>query len=301
MNWWKEFADVVQVGVPIARMTWFRLGGCADWLVRPNSAEQLASFVARATDEGVSCRVLGAGANVLVSDAGFDGAVIRLDAPVFRHVERQASELHVGGGVDLMPLSKDCSQKGWSGLERMAGIPATVGGAVKMNAGGRFGDFADVVRSVTVMTLRGELQTWTHEQIDFGYRRSAIGQNIVVGATLDLPDDDPARVARTFQQCFDFKMNSQPISDRSAGCIFKNPAGASAGSLIDRAGLKGTCCGSARVSDRHANFIVTDDNATASDVLRLIDIIRERVEQRFQTMLELEVDVWKPQGIRSAA
>lgn len=301
MSWWKEFADTVQVDAPIARMTWFRIGGCARFLASPRDAAELARFVVRAREEDVPYRVLGAGANVLVSDDGFDGAVIRLEAPAFRRVDRKGRVLQVGGGVDLMPLAKRSSQEGLSGLECMAGIPATVGGAVKMNAGGRLGEFGDVVRTVDILTPDGQRQLWKRERIGFGYRRSLVGDNIVLGATLELVEDDPVRTTKAFASCFDDKMQSQPIADRSAGCIFKNPPGQSAGALIDQAGLKGVSCGSARVSARHANFIVTGEDASASDVLRLIDLIRERVERRFGTVLELEVDVWRPQGVRNAA
>ena len=246
----------------------------------------------RAGQEGANVKVLGCGANVLVRDDGFDGVVVRLDQPAFRKVALNGTTADVGGGVEVMPLSRNLSAKGLSGLECMAGIPASVGGAVRMNAGGRFGEFGDVVREVTVVQSDGGVETWPHDRVGFGYRHSEIGDRIVVSARLDLVEDDPARVQGRYEEYSEYKLRSQPVADKSAGCIFKNPAGQSAGALIDRAGLKGACCGQAEVSQQHANFIIAGPGATASDVLHLIDLIRDRVLREFGTELEVEVEIW---------
>jgi len=258
--------------------------------------EQLRALVERSRGEDVPIKVLGQGANVLISDDGFDGVVVRFDSPAFQKVEQQGERFHVGAGVELIPFSRRCSRRGYSGLEGMAGIPATVGGAVRMNAGGKFGEFGDAVREVDVVTPMGERKTLSREEIGFGYRRSAIGENLVVAAELELKEGDPAKTHQKFAECYAEKRRTQPLTEPSAGCIFKNPTGASAGALIDRAGLKGTRCGGAKVSEKHANFIVTDAQAAASDVLRLIDLIRERVSREFQTDLETEIDIWRPRG-----
>lgn len=242
--------------------------------------------------------MLGRGANVLVSDDGFDGVVVRLDHASFRRVKRRGSQVDVGAGVDLMPFARSCSARGLSGLECMAGIPSTIGGAIRMNAGGRFGEFGRLVKQVRVLRSDGCPETWPRERCGFGYRHSAIGDNIVLSAQLELVEDDPAKVRRAFEGCFAQKRDSQPLGERSAGCIFKNPIGRSAGALIDQAGLKGAQWGAARVSERHANFIVARRGATASDVLHLIDLIRERVRSAFSTELEVEVDIWRPVGVR---
>jgi len=246
----------------------------------------------RAAKENVPLKVLGAGANVLVRDDGFDGVVVRLDQPEFRSVTRHGNELECGAGVDLMPLTKWCSAEGLSGLEGMAGIPATVGGAVRMNAGGRDHEFSSVVRDVRVLGSDGAIETWSANRLGFAYRYSDLGDRIVLSARLGLAEDDPQRVRRKHDEYFEFKKRSQPLADKSAGCIFKNPNGQSAGALIDRAGLKGLSSGNARVSQRHANFIVAGAGATATDVLRLIDMIRDRVRQLFDTQLEVEIDIW---------
>ncbi|MHC4695240.1 MAG: UDP-N-acetylmuramate dehydrogenase [Planctomycetota bacterium] len=292
MNWWNDFADDLERDAPLGRLTWFKLGGRARYMYRPRDPDSLARLVVRAAGQHIPVRVLGAGANVLVSDDGFDGVVVRLDQPEFRRVQWHEAGATVGGGVDLMPLAKECCTLGLAGMECMAGIPATVGGAVKMNAGGRFGEFGDVVREVDLLRSDGAFETWSHDRIGFGYRRTRLQDGIVLSARLEFAEDDPDRVRQTFDEYFDYKSRSQPLKDSSAGCIFKNPKGRSAGALIDRAGLKGVGCGQAYVSDRHANFIVTGKGATASDVLRLVDLIRERVHRLFGALLELEVDVW---------
>lgn len=301
MNWWRAFADRMELEAPLARRTWFGLGGSAKFLCRPRSADDLAELAASARNASVPFKVLGAGANVLVSDDGFDGVVVRLDAAAFRTVERTGNRLRVGAGVELMPLARSCSEAGLAGLEGLAGIPASIGGAVRMNAGGRFGEISDVVRSIDVLTPAGRVERWSKERIGFGYRHSAIGDEIVLSAEIELSEDDPETVGRRYHECFAMKMESQPIRENSAGCIFKNPHGRSAGAMIDQAGLKGTRCGGARVSERHANFIVADGGATASDVLRLIDVVRDRVKQEFATELDLEIDVWRPGGAGGSA
>lgn len=299
MSWWSEFANQMERDAPIGRWTWFKLGGNARFLCHPRSADDLASIVRRAREADVPLRVLGSGANVLISDDGFDGVVVRLDSDAFRSVDRRGTTLELGAGVDLMPLVRQCSQRGLSGLQCMAGIPATVGGAVRMNAGGRFGEFSDVVRRVRLLRRDGSVETCGREELGFVYRRAALGDRIVLSVEIELKADDPVKVMQTFNEYFEYKQRTQPLADKSAGCIFKNPEGQSAGALIDRAGLKGTRFGDAIVSDRHANFIVAGQRATASDVLSLIDIVRERVRREFGTELEVEIEVWRPERVKT--
>lgn len=311
MNWWREFESSrtgetgeagllsslpgrVEYDAPLGPLTWFRVGGPARFVYHPCDADDLSTLVERARSQAVPVKVLGNGANVLICDDGFDGVVVRLDAPVFSRVERREGEVSVGAGVELMPLSRRCSEQGLAGLEGLAGIPATVGGAVRMNAGGRFGDFGSVVSEVEILREDGRVERRTRDTLGFGYRHSDIGAGIVLSARLELTQDDPDRIKKKFDECFEFKKASQPLADRSAGCVFKNPPGASAGALIDQAGLKGMACRRAHVSKRHANFIVTERGAKASDVLGLIDVVRERVADSCGVLLELEIDVWRP-------
>lgn len=292
MNWLNGFDGRVERDAPLGALTWFGLGGRARHLVHPRGAESLADLVRQGGDAGLAIKILGGGANVLIRDDGFDGIVVRLDDPSFREVDIAGPEVRAGAGTDLMKFVSRCCEAGLAGLECLAGIPGTVGGAIRMNAGGVHGDISETVETVEVMTADGTRRTLGHEEVGFSYRRTQLGAAVVTAATFRLQPDDPGAVYDRYLEYWRIKKQSQPLADHSAGCIFTNPEGESAGRLIDRAGLKGASCGGARVSERHANFIVADSGACAGDVLRLIDRVRETVTHRFGTDLELEIDVW---------
>ena len=292
MDWLDEFAGCVERDAPLDKLTSYRLGGRARAVFRPRDVDALAGMLRRGRQEDVPVKVLGGGANVLVRDDGFDGVVVRLDQPAFRDVKVSRNRVQVGAGADLMPLARKLSAQGLSGLEAMAGIPGTVGGAVRMNAGGTQSGIGDVVSGITVMDSAGQVDEWPRERVGFAYRHTALGDRIVLSVNLELTADDPRRVSQRYQEHFAAKTASQPLGEASAGCVFKNPPNASAGALIDQAGLKGASCGGARVSHKHANFIVARHGATASDVLRLIDLIREKIKKLYATELETEIEIW---------
>lgn len=292
MSLLSECASSIRRGVPLAGMTWFKLGGAARYMVSPSGVEELRESLQWARQSGTPFKILGGGANVLISDDGFDGLVIRLDQPAFGEVRFDHDRVHVGAGADLMILARDCARRGLSGLECMAGIPGTVGGAVTMNAGGRFGSFGNAVERVSVMDGEGNVRDEPASRMNFGYRRSDVGDRIVLGAVLRLMPAPAERVLERFKECWDFKKRSQPMADHSAGCFFKNPPDESAGRLIDEAGLKGATVGRARVSTCHANFIVADKGATSSEVIKLAEQVRRVVHQKTGIRLEFEIDVW---------
>jgi len=185
-----------------------------------------------------------------------------------------------------------CVRDGVSGLECLTGIPGTVGGAIRMNAGGAFGDIGNVIESVTLMDVDGVPFTRMRGELAFGYRSTNIAAKVILDAELRAAEDDPHRILNQVKQIWIYKKNTQPLGHGNAGCVFKNPRGVSAGALIDKAGLKGKTIGGAKVSQKHANFIVADTNARASDVLKLINEIREAVYKRNEIYLELELEVW---------
>jgi UDP-N-acetylmuramate dehydrogenase len=222
-------------------------------------------------------------------------------APRFSWIESEtAAELargdftiHVGAGVDMLELVKRAAVEGWEGFEALAGIPGTVGGCIRMNAGGRFGSIAPLVRDVTLVTPAGQVATRDADELGFSYRRADLGGGIVVSARLHARPADAAETHRRYLEIWRDKYRTQPpLKARSSGCIFKNPRDVSAGRLIDDAGLKGVRRGGAEISPIHANFIVAHDGARADDVLGLIDQIREKVLARSGIDLELEVEVW---------
>jgi len=275
----------------LADLTWLRLGGPVRWLVAPADVESLAQVLRRCREMDVPCRVLGAGANVLAPDGGFDGVVIQLTDREMRRVEFHEGGATAGAGAELIPLCSRSARKGFSGLEPLAGVPATVGGAIRMNAGGRYGQISDVVSAVTLIDRDGRIETVCGEAMRFGYRSSAVGSRIVLSVELSLGPHSP-EAWRRYVEIWNEKKSAQPIKCSSAGCVFKNPSGVSAGALIDACGLKGASVGGASVSSDHANFVVTTRGATSEDVLRLMDRVREAVARRRGICLEPEIDIW---------
>ncbi len=292
MIWLNDLNGRVERDAPLAPHTWYKVGGRASFLVSPSDQDELAAVLRAAADDGCPVKVLGVGANVLVRDGGFDGLVIRLDAPSFCETRFEDAQVYVGAGVPLMELTRTCAYRGLAGIEALAGVPASIGGAIRMNAGGRLGQMSDVVEEATLVDTRGEVRVQSRQELRFGYRASAVGDRIVTSAVLALMQSDVKETVPHFLSVWREKTGSQPISARSAGCVFKNPAGQSAGALIDRAGLKSFTSGGAMVSDRHANFIVAHESATAADVLAVIDHVRTTVDRECGVALELEIDIW---------
>jgi UDP-N-acetylmuramate dehydrogenase len=237
-------------------------------------------------------RLLGGGSNILVRDEGASGLVIRLAGELFQSIQVSGNMVTAGGGAKLGHVISTSVREGLGGLETLVGIPGTVGGALHGNAGGRGGDIGQWTCHATVMTRAGELIERRREDLVFAYRASSLDELVILQARFQLEPDDPEELTKRMQKQWIVKKASQPLAHQSAGCIFKNPRGMSAGMLIDQAGLKGTRVGGAEVSDRHANFIIAEPGATSEDVLKLIDLVRSRVAERLGVELETEIEVW---------
>ena len=283
---------IVTENVPLAPHTWYKIGGPARWFVRPRSPDELREAAGRCIENGIAIFVLGLGANLLVGDDGVNGAVFRLDDDHWRQVNFNGNVVEAGAGADLQKLVLKTARQGLTGLECLAGIPGTVGGAVRMNAGGKFGDIGARVNRVSVMDLAGNFFDRFKDDLVFEYRGTNIDAPFIVGATFHLDEEDPDRLAKRLKENWMFKRNSQPLNTKNAGCIFKNPRGLSAGALIDQAGFKGLRVGGAEVSTKHANFIVAHPGCRADDVLKLINIVREKVFEKHRINLESEVKIW---------
>jgi UDP-N-acetylmuramate dehydrogenase len=299
--------DIIEFNKPID--TWFGVGGGADRYARPADREELADcLVAYA---GHTIRVLGDGANLLVHDDGVDGLVVDLvDLEAVEYTPGETPDeviLHAQAGANLPRLIIESVREGYAGLESLAGIPATIGGAVIMNAGGAFGSIADLVLRVHAMSSTGTELVIPAEQISFDYRHSGLEHLVLTSVELRLRRvSDKARPALRdrLKEVMGYKAKTQPMAERSAGCCFKNPLAVSpglpgagqrvsAGKLIDEAGCKGLRIGGAEVSDRHANFIVTHDGCTAQDIIDLMSEIEKRVHAFCGVRLEREVKVWE--------
>ncbi|HSV26744.1 MAG TPA: UDP-N-acetylmuramate dehydrogenase, partial [Sedimentisphaerales bacterium] len=240
----------------------------------------------------VAIYVLGHGSNLLVRDGGVRGAVVKLEGAEFKQTSFDGYTVMAGGGASLGELLLSCVRKGLTGLEACTGIPGSVGGAVRMNAGGRFGDIGSVVERIVVMDRRGEIFERSKPDLRFDYRSANILAPFILNATMQLADGDPEQILKSTQEIWIYKKNNQPLNTKSAGCIFKNPQGQSAGAIIDRSGLKGLTSGGAMVSEKHANFIIAREGCTSADIIKLIETIRKRVNEDCGIELELEVEIW---------
>lgn len=282
--------------------TWFGIGGRADHFAQPTTVEDLGALLE--AFRGAPVRVLGDGANLLVDDEGVDGLVISLAKldDVEMGAEREGF-LRVGAGVNLPKLITHCVREGLAGLETLAGIPASVGGAVRMNAGGAFGEIGPLVHAVEAIDLAGGYVRLERPDLRFGYRTSGLERVIITHVELRLepvaPDEQPA-LRQKLKDVMAYKKHSQPMASDSAGCVFKNPliggVRTSAGKLIDLAGCKGQAEGGAEVSSVHANFIVTEDGCTARHVLDLMQRVKGRVQEAHAVALEPEIVIWTREG-----
>jgi UDP-N-acetylmuramate dehydrogenase len=286
------FEEILRRDEPIAPHTWLGLGGRAEFFAEPRNLDELQALVRYCREEDLPARLLGGGSNVLVRSEVLSGLVIRLTAPEFCGIRVEGRQLVAGGGAKLGHAISVAVREGLGGLEALVGIPGTIGGALHGNAGSRGGDIGQWTCQADVMTRGAELITRRREDLVFAYRQSSLDELVIVSARFELEPDDPAELTKRMQKQWIVKKAAQPMGHESSGCIFKSPRGMSAGELIEQAGLKGTRIGGAEVSTRHANFIVAEPGATAADVLRLIDLARDRVQARLGVELELEIEIW---------
>ena len=256
MNIFSGLEEIVRTGCDLSSYTWFGLGGKAEYLITPKTVEQLTTVAKRCDENSIPVRVLGLGSNLLIGDEGVKGVVVKLEGEHFSQTEFDGTTVTTWAGANLSKLVLDCVRQGLGGLEALAGIPGSVGGAIKMNAGGNFGDIGASIRSVTLMDAQGNLFEKTKPELIFDYRYVNITAPFILNAKMDLTESDPEQLLRTIKEIWIYKKNSQPLNTKNAGCVFKNPRGMSAGALIDRAGLKGLQVGGAQVSEKHANFII---------------------------------------------
>jgi len=292
MNIFSGLEEIVESDYPLSKRTWYGLGGPADYFIRPKTVEQLTEVVQRCNENNIQIYVMGFGSNLLINDAGLRAAVIKLESDEFAQIQFEGERLSAWAGVELSKLVLTCVQEGLSGLESLTGIPGSVGGAIRMNAGGNFGDIGSAVEAVRVMDHKGGVFEMSKPELIFDYRRTNIAAKFILGADMKLVSGDPEQIMRTVKEIWIYKKNNQPLNSKNSGCIFKNPRGVSAGALIDRAGLKGLQIGGAVVSEKHANFIIAQEGCKSRDVVRLIDAVRGRVQEQFGIELELEIEVW---------
>lgn len=270
--------------------THLRIGGPAEWLVEPYAEEDAARVVALCRELDVPLRVLGGGSNIVVADAGVRGVVLHLGN--CNRIVGDGERVTAGAGCTLPSLLRATKQAGLAGLERLTGIPAQVGGAVAMNAGTREGETFDQLVSLTVAEPDGTIAVRGPDKFAPRYRDGALGGAVVLQATFALERDAPDAIFARFSASLKQRNATQPVSQRSVGCVFQNPDGDSAGRLIEQAGCKTLRAGGVEVSGLHANYFVNTGDGTAADFRALMAEVRGRVQREFGVELRAEVKLW---------
>jgi UDP-N-acetylmuramate dehydrogenase len=283
----------VTLNEPLAKHTTMKVGGPADLFIEPKDIESLKKTMEIIKKHGIKWRAIGRGSNLLVSDKGIDGAVIKLGNGI-DHLEINETEIKVGGGYPLVKLSTFISKKGLSGLEFASGIPGSVGGAVYMNAGAHGSDISKILKNAHILFEDGTMEWLSNEEMEFSYRTSVLQNKrpgICIEAVFQLQEGNREDIVAEMQKNKDYRKETQPWNYPCAGSIFRNPLPNYAGELIERAGLKGFCIGGAKISEMHANFIVNTGNAKAQDVLDLIDHVKKTIRELYQIEMHTEVEI----------
>lgn len=276
---------------PMARRTTLRVGGPADVYVEPAGEPELALVLKFCGENHIPSFTVGRGSNVLVRDGGFRGVVICLAAESFRHIEVESQQIRCGAGARLKAVAVEAKRYGLTGFEFLEGIPGSVGGGLRMNAGAMGSAMFERVETVRVMDHSGQIDELPPSSMDVAYRCCGLLKDkIALSAVLRGKKGEPAEIAERMNQFSRKRWKSQPAAP-SAGCMFKNPVTVPAGKLIDELGLKGTRVGGALVSLEHGNFIINEENASAQNILDLIELIRERARTERGLELETEVEI----------
>ena len=282
--------DAVQTAEPMKNHTTFRVGGPADYFVAPHTEEEIRKIVALCEEKEIPWFVTGNGSNLVVSDEGYHGVILSVYKN-FQGIEVEGNRIRAKAGSMLVSISRAAREAGLSGMEFASGIPGTLGGGVRMNAGAYGGEMKDVLTSVRVMTEEGEIMELPAEELGLGYRTSIIPEKryIVLGAVISLTEGKKEEIKAQMDDLRQKRVSKQPLEYPSAGSTFKRPEGYFAGKLIQDAGLRGFQVGGAQVSEKHCGFVINRDHATSADILSLCRQVQEKVKAQSGVELELEV------------
>lgn len=303
MNWWKSLRGKIRFLEPLKNHTTFKIGGKAQFFIEPKDISDLRLLLKFGKRYRIPIYVIGKGSNILVSDKGIKGVVLRLSAPYFKRISLRDNHLEVGSGVLLSKVVLFARDYGLSGAEFLAGIPGTMGGALAMNSGISekvqsqqcpiVHSIGDLVEKVTVMDYEGNIKAFNKKDIKFGYRKSSLSKYIILSALMKLRKQNKGQISAKIKSYLEHRKLTQDLFWPSAGCVFRNPKGDSAGRLIDLCGLKNKRMGDACISSKHANFILNLRRSRARDVLKLMDLVREKVKDRFNITLKPEIKIWQ--------
>lgn len=286
----KNICQCVRIDEPMKKHTTFKIGGNADIFCEPENTEELCGLIDFFKTEGIEYTVMGNGSNMLVSDKGIRGAVIKIGERM-SNITVEGECIIAQSGALLSKIASVAKKNSLTGFEELAGIPGSLGGAVYMNAGAYGGETAAVVEEVNFITSSGEIRTAKAEELDFGYRHSVFtnGSDIILSAKIRLKKGNTAEIEEKMKDYSKRRSDKQPLNYPSAGSVFKRPQGYFAGKLIEDCGLKGKTIGGAQISEKHAGFIINRSDATARDVLALIEYAQNEVMEKFGVKIEPEI------------
>ena len=286
------FPEITKFKEPLAPYTHLKTGGPAECLVQPRTVAELAEVLKQCHQQRLPVRMLGGGNNLLIRDEKVPGVIVRLSGPAFAGIALTGNTVRAGGGATLFDLIATVCRANLRGLETLVGIRGTVGGSVRCNVGDRAGEIATCVRRVAVLSETGLENIRTKEELTFGEHTSDLDEPVILWVEFELVPEKPETLLKRMRKAWIARKSAEPLSFQSAVRMFRNPAGQSARTLIERAGLAKARMGGAEVSDRNGNYVVAHPGTTADDILKLIDHVRETVKAANGIALERELNVW---------
>lgn len=284
----------VYINEPMSKYTSFKIGGPAECMVKIKTLEQLKSILKYTNENNIKLTIIGNGSNILVSDEGIKGIVVKIEIDNLEiDIQDKKAIITVGSGVKLGLLAQKCLKQEIAGFEFASGIPGTIGGAIRMNAGAHGSEMKDIVKTVTYVDKNGEIHKIENNQAEFEYRKSLFSHNdyIIVETEIELEKGNANEIKEKMIEYKNFRKDKQPIEYPSAGSTFKRGADFITAKLIDECGLKGYQIGGAQISEKHAGFIINKNNATAKDVIKLMEYTKEQVYEKFGKIIEAEIEI----------
>lgn len=284
----------IYINEPMSKHTSFKIGGPAECFIKAQSIEQLKNILEYAKKKNIKLTIVGNGSNILVSDQGIQGIVLKIDIEKLEEkIEEEKIILTVGSGVKLGTLAQKCLKEGITGLEFASGIPGTIGGAIRMNAGAHGSEMKDIIKTVIYMDRNAQMHTITNKQAKFEYRKSLFVNSdyIILETEIQLKKGKLEEIKEKMEEYAKYRKEKQPIEYPSAGSTFKRGKDFITAKLIDECGLKGYQIGGAQISEKHAGFIINKENATAKDVIELMEYTKEQVYNKFGKIIEQEIEI----------
>ncbi len=284
--------EKIYINEPMSKYTSFKIGGPAEYLIKVQTIKELKNILKFAKEKNIKLTVIGNGSNLLVSDEGIKGIVAKIEINTLE-IDTENARVNVGSGVKLGLLAQKCLKRGIAGFEFASGIPGTIGGAIRMNAGAHGKEMKDVVQSIEYIDRDGEIHKITNEQAKFEYRNSIFSYNdyIITNVEIQLEKGNMDKIKNKMEEYAEYRKEKQPIEYPSAGSTFKRGTDFITAKLIDECGLKGYQIGGAQISEKHAGFIINKDNATSEDVKKLIEYTKKEVYNKFGKIIEEEIQI----------